>query len=627
MKKLLALTIALLLLVFLPTFALGDETRSVSDLCQEVAQAESSGDMVKAIDSAFGALKAEARADEVRIAEVTPKVLNLGEDEDGDRFKLEVCTVTRDGKSMRYLIKVNGEPGASGYPLYISLHGGGTASAEENDTQWYTMDDYYRNPQEGCISVACRGMEDVWNMHSLPESYAMYDCIIEDMVLLKDVDPNRVYLLGFSAGGDGVYEVTPRMADRFAAANMSSGHPNDVCLLNVANVPFEIQVGVRDFYSPTSLRCVRGAAFEQVLSGYHDTYGFGFEHRVLVHVPEGHHVNDNSGADGLNAVVLKDPAAFARRAQDENWLQAFVDIYKAHYVADLSASELDQLADEDVDGDAGDDDAYSFEQLVAHMSYQLENGRLASKDEAVAKKTFADFNAAMTKKITGTGEGEYGMQVETVDSDAVHYVNRFTRSYCPKQLVWDLTMRAPGRAVSSFYWLKADKAQDKGVIVASFDAETNTFTLKPDDDVAGDFSVLINPRMVDVTRPVTFDTPQGNYTLKAAADAKVVEASLREVSDPYLAWVQEVSYQQLPTLAQQEPGADEGKDEGREPVASGSDVVEPVEKSAQQPASKPAASPLPKTGDTSPLPLVAATAVGMLAVAGILQARTAARDR
>ena len=149
------------------------------------------------------------------------------------------------------------------------------------------------------------------------------------------------------------------------------------------------------------------------------------------------------------------------------------------------------------------------------------------------------------------------METETIDTDAVHYVNRFTRNYCPSQMVWDLTTRASQRTVSSFYWLKADKALDKGQITASFDVDANAFTLNPSDDVAGDFSILINPRMVDVSRPVTFVTPKGSFTVKITADPKTLEASLREVTDPYLAWVQEVSYQQLGSNEGQEPQPDD----------------------------------------------------------------------
>lgn len=40
------------------------------------------------------------------------------------------------------------------------------------------------------------------------------------------VDPNRVFLTGYSAGGDGVYHLAPRMADFLAGAAMMAGHPN-----------------------------------------------------------------------------------------------------------------------------------------------------------------------------------------------------------------------------------------------------------------------------------------------------------------------------------------------------------------------------------------------------------------
>ena len=76
-------------------------------------------------------------------------------------------------------------------------------------------------------------VRDTWDCHFNPESYPLYDRLIENLIAFYDVDPNRVYLMGFSAGGDGVYGVTSKMADRFAAANMSAGHPNGLPLWNL----------------------------------------------------------------------------------------------------------------------------------------------------------------------------------------------------------------------------------------------------------------------------------------------------------------------------------------------------------------------------------------------------------
>jgi hypothetical protein len=55
-----------------------------------------------------------------------------------------------------------------------------------------------------------------------------------------------VYLLGYSAGGDGVWQLAPRMADRFAAAAMMAGHPNEASLLGLRNLPFALFMGGND---------------------------------------------------------------------------------------------------------------------------------------------------------------------------------------------------------------------------------------------------------------------------------------------------------------------------------------------------------------------------------------------
>ncbi len=52
--------------------------------------------------------------------------------------------------------------------------------------------------------------------------------------------------MGYSAGGDGVYQLAPRKADAFAAAAMMAGHPNDASWLGLRNVGFAIQVGELD---------------------------------------------------------------------------------------------------------------------------------------------------------------------------------------------------------------------------------------------------------------------------------------------------------------------------------------------------------------------------------------------
>jgi poly(3-hydroxybutyrate) depolymerase len=49
--------------------------------------------------------------------------------------------------------------------------------------------------------------------------------------------------MGYSAGGDGVFQIAPRMADHWAAAAMMAGHPGDAAALNLRNLPFTIFMG------------------------------------------------------------------------------------------------------------------------------------------------------------------------------------------------------------------------------------------------------------------------------------------------------------------------------------------------------------------------------------------------
>ena len=52
--------------------------------------------------------------------------------------------------------------------------------------------------------------------------------IIQAFTITKIVNPNKVFLTGYSAGGDGIYHMAPRMADWLAGAAMMAGHPNKV---------------------------------------------------------------------------------------------------------------------------------------------------------------------------------------------------------------------------------------------------------------------------------------------------------------------------------------------------------------------------------------------------------------
>jgi predicted esterase len=199
-----------------------------------------------------------------RISEVEEKVMAHGE------------------ISMRYSLEIIGEIENGGYSVYIALHGGGQSDTPElNDSQWEIMKTYYRGSVKSGIYIAPRGIRDTWNTHFNPESYYFYRRLIQNMIIFYGANPNKIYLLGYSAGGDGVYQITSRMADFFAAANMSAGHPNGVDLTNVKNMKLYIQCGENDSAYNRNEETVRYGKNENVEAAF-------------LHKGKGHQIRDNS---------------------------------------------------------------------------------------------------------------------------------------------------------------------------------------------------------------------------------------------------------------------------------------------------------------------------------------------
>lgn len=145
---------------------------------------------------------------------------------------------------MPFWYAVYGGKPAEGRSLYISMHGGGNTAPEVNDGQWENQKRLYR-PAEG-VYLAPRAAVDDWNMWFRPHIDTLFDMIIRMAVVMEDVDPDRVYLMGYSAGGDGVYRMAPRMADHWAAASMMAGHPGESSPVNLRNIGYMIWMGGKD---------------------------------------------------------------------------------------------------------------------------------------------------------------------------------------------------------------------------------------------------------------------------------------------------------------------------------------------------------------------------------------------
>lgn len=184
---------------------------------------------------------------------------------------------------LKLLEKTFGDAPADGRSLWISLHGGGNAPTEVNDQQWHNQIKLYQ-PAEG-IYIAPRAPTDTWNLWHQAHIDPLLDRLIQTYVAARNVNPNKVYLLGYSAGGDGVYQLAPRMADRFAAASMMAGHPNDAKPLSLRNLPFAIFAGAEDeAYSRNKVAAKWGKALDD-LQAKDPT---GYPHRTTIYPGLGH---------------------------------------------------------------------------------------------------------------------------------------------------------------------------------------------------------------------------------------------------------------------------------------------------------------------------------------------------
>ncbi|RZP24168.1 alpha/beta hydrolase [bacterium] len=158
--------------------------------------------------------------------------------------EMEDQVIKLKDRQIKFDIEHFGEQGEDGWSLFISLHGGGGTTEGENNRLWNRHKTLYE--LENGILFTPRSPSNTWNMWFQSHVDTFFNRMIQNMIAFHNVDPNKIYIMGRSAGGDGIYQVAPRMADRFAAAAMSAGHPNDSSPLGLRNTAFTIHMGEND---------------------------------------------------------------------------------------------------------------------------------------------------------------------------------------------------------------------------------------------------------------------------------------------------------------------------------------------------------------------------------------------
>jgi len=235
--------------------------------------------------------------------------------------------ITIGKQTMRFHFITFGEKPKGGRSLYISMHGGGGAPARVNDQQWRNQLRLYK-PAEG-IYLAPRAPTDTWNLWHQGHIDPLFDRLITNLVVFEDVNPERVYLMGYSAGGDGVYQLAPRMSDRFAAAAMMAGHPNETSPVGLRNIPFALQVGGRD---GAYKRNAVAVGWQKKLAELRKGDSGGYEHFVKIYEGKGHWM------DLEDKVAVPWMAKYERRRFPEKivWKQDNVTHERSYWLALLA---------------------------------------------------------------------------------------------------------------------------------------------------------------------------------------------------------------------------------------------------------------------------------------------------
>ncbi|HEX8465041.1 MAG TPA: transglutaminase domain-containing protein [Abditibacterium sp.] len=159
--------------------------------------------------------------------------------------------LARNGQHVApFTLRTVGTKPQNGWGLVIAMHGGGNAPKELNDSQWLHMQTRYRDHPElgGYKYLALRAPNDTWNGFYDLYVYPLIENLIRAQTAFGDVDPGRVFIMGYSHGGYGAYAIGPKIPDRFAFIHASAGAVTDGETLpqTLRNTPFTAMVGEFD---------------------------------------------------------------------------------------------------------------------------------------------------------------------------------------------------------------------------------------------------------------------------------------------------------------------------------------------------------------------------------------------
>ena len=274
-------------------------------------------------------------------------------------------SISNDSLTLPCACRTFGMYPKDGRSLYISLHGGGECPKEVNDEHWMNQIYLYQVP-EG-IYVAPRAPWNTWNMWHRKGLDGLFEELIKACVIFEGVNPNKVYLMGYSAGGDGVWRMAPRMADKWAAAAMMAGHPGNSSLVNLLNLPFTIWMGENDAaYDRNRLAKEKGELLDSLEAANPGKY----IHSTNIIKDKGHWM------DNMDAAAIEWMAQFRRNPYPQRVIWRQEEVLREHFYwlsAPINELKHGKTVEANIDGNTINIVRCDYSRLTIYLNDNMVN--------------------------------------------------------------------------------------------------------------------------------------------------------------------------------------------------------------------------------------------------------------
>jgi hypothetical protein len=214
---------------------------------------------------------------------------------------LKASMLSCGDETMPYLLFSRGKRPESGWPLFFQTHGGGSTDQKLPGPHGWAVNTRDWRAQVGvCLFSLPEGMYFVPRMANdnkgrwwMKHNHIAFDKLIRRAILFRDVDPDRIYMMGISEGAYGTEAMTPFWADRFAGGcAMAGGAGGGERFYNLRNTAFRSDNGSND----TMFKRVELARqAHDYLAKLRKKDPEGFDHSIEIQEGRGHGIDYRAG--------------------------------------------------------------------------------------------------------------------------------------------------------------------------------------------------------------------------------------------------------------------------------------------------------------------------------------------